>query len=50
MTIESLRDLLNIPEDGARRIIGSLANDGLVYELSLGVWTRTLNLPSGHGV
>ena len=48
VTIESLKDFLNIPEDGARRIIANLVKAGLMYEVSTGVWARTLNVPSGQ--
>ena len=48
VTIESLKAFLNIPEDGARRIIAHLVKAGLMYEVSTGVWARTLKLPSGR--
>jgi hypothetical protein len=51
VTISDLKDLLNIPEGGARRIIDNLVKAGLVYEASPGVWARVWKLPSGqHGV
>jgi hypothetical protein len=38
VTIESLTDLLKIPEDGARRIVGSLVSAGILRQHSAGVW------------
>jgi hypothetical protein len=38
VTIDSLRDLLKIPEDGAHRIIGNLVRAGILQERSAGVW------------
>lgn len=38
VTIESLTELLKIPEDGARRIVGSLVSAGVLREDSAGVW------------
>ena len=38
VTIDSLRDVLKIPEDGARRIIGNLVRAGILRERSAGVW------------
>jgi len=50
VTISELKDLLSIPESGARRIIHNLLKAGLVYEASPGVWARVVKLPSGqHG-
>jgi hypothetical protein len=46
VTVENLKEFLNIPEEGARRIIANLVKAGLMYEVSTGVWARTLNLPS----
>jgi len=50
VTIASLKDFLNIPEDGARRIIANLVKAGLMYEVSTGVWARALNVASGQRV
>jgi hypothetical protein len=40
VTIESLRDFLEIPDAGARRIIASLVSAGILREISAGVWGR----------
>lgn len=42
VTIESLRDLLDIPEDAARRIVTSLVSAGIVREGRPGVWYHAL--------
>ena len=44
VTIESLRDLLGIPEDGARRIVTSLVSAGIVRELRPGIWYHSLKI------
>jgi hypothetical protein len=41
-----MKDLLKIPEDGARRIIANLVNAEILREVSTGVWGRVLNIPS----
>jgi hypothetical protein len=46
MTIKTLKDFLDIPEDAAVRIIDNLVKAGLVYEMSPGVWARMVKLPS----
>jgi len=40
VTIESLKDLLKIPEDGVHRVIASLVSAGILREISDGVWCR----------
>lgn len=40
VTIESLKDLLKIPEDGVQRVIASLVSAGILREISDGVWCR----------
>ena len=40
VTIQNLRDFLNIPDDAAKRIIDNLVRAGLMYEVSSGVWTQ----------
>jgi len=40
VTIESLKELLKIPEDGVRRVIASLVSAGILREISDGVWCR----------
>jgi hypothetical protein len=42
VTIESLRDLLDIPEDAARRVVTSLVSAGIVREVRPGVWYHAL--------
>ena len=48
VTIEDLKEFLNIPEGAARRIIDSLVKAGLMYEVSPGVWARLVRPPSAH--
>ena len=38
VTIDSLADLLKIPEDGARRIVASLVSAGILRQHSEGLW------------
>jgi ribosomal protein S25 len=45
ITLDWLREFLNIPHDGARRIIRSLVSAGLLKEVSHGVWRRIPQLP-----
>ena len=40
VTIESLKDLLKIPEDGVQRVIASLVSAGILQEIRDGVWCR----------
>ena len=46
VTLEGLRDFLDIPDDAAGRIVSSLVNAGIVREVRHGVWTRVPELPS----
>jgi hypothetical protein len=46
VTIHSLKEFLKLPDEGAQRIIEHLVNAGVLYEVSAGVWTRVLNIPS----
>ena len=46
VTIQSLKEFLKLPDEGARRIIEHLVNAGILYEVSAGVWTRMLTIPS----
>jgi|KBSMisStandDraft_5_1062788.scaffolds.fasta_scaffold150108_3 predicted transcriptional regulator len=51
VTIQNLRDFLNIPDDAARRIIDNLVKAGLMYEMRPGVWARRYGEPlSGEHV
>jgi hypothetical protein len=45
LTIQGLKELLKIPDDGARRIIENLVRAGILYEVSSGVWARVLEVP-----
>lgn len=40
LTVETLQTWLNIPMDGAQRILDRLASSGLVREVQKGVWAR----------
>lgn len=40
LTIDSLRELLKIPDDGVHRIIASLVSAGILREIRAGVWSR----------
>jgi DNA-binding IscR family transcriptional regulator len=40
VTIESLTELLKIPDHGAQRIVTSLVRAGVLREVSAGVWSR----------
>ena len=40
VTIKTLEESLNIPDDAAKRIINNLVKAGLMYEVSPGVWTK----------
>jgi hypothetical protein len=40
VTIESLTELLKIPDHGAQRIVTSLVSAGVLREVSAGVWSR----------
>ena len=46
VTIQSLKEFLKLPDEGAQRIIEHLVSAGVLYEVSAGVWTRVLNIPS----
>jgi predicted transcriptional regulator len=48
VTIKNLKDLLNIPDDAAKRIVDNLVKAGLMYEVSPGVWERMVNIPSSQ--
>jgi len=45
ITLDWLREFLNVPHDAARRIVRSLVSAGLVKEVSHGVWRRIPQLP-----
>ena len=45
VTLEGLRDFLDIPQDAAGRIVSSLVNAGIVKEVREGVWTRVTDVP-----
>jgi hypothetical protein len=40
LSVDSLQEWLNIPNDAADRILQRLASSGLVREVQRGVWTR----------
>ena len=48
VTIQNLKEFLNIPDDAARRIIHNLVKAGLVYEMRPGVWARMVNIHAGQ--
>jgi predicted ArsR family transcriptional regulator len=48
LTIQNLKDSLDIPDDAARRIMDNLVKAGLMYEVRPGVWTRMVNMPPGQ--
>jgi predicted transcriptional regulator len=48
VTIKNLKDLLNVPDDAAKRIIDNLVKAGLMYEVSPGVWERMVKIPSSQ--
>jgi hypothetical protein len=45
VTIENLKALLKISDEGVRRIVASLVSAGLMREVSSGVWRRALKVP-----
>jgi DNA-binding IscR family transcriptional regulator len=45
VTLEGLRDFLDIPQEAAGRVVSSLVNAGIVREVREGVWTRVPDLP-----
>lgn len=40
LTVETVRDWLQVPMEAAERIMQRLASSGLVREIQRGVWTR----------
>ena len=40
-TVETMRDWLGVPLDGAHRILATLVSSGLMREVERGVWVRS---------